>query len=132
MAFGFSTFALFLFLVSFPRAQSMAFDVTKYGVASNGDITQALTNAWKEACASTSPSKLFIPNGTYKLKQVDLRGPCKALIEVQVDGTIEAPADPTHLNGNAPWISFQYINFFTLSGLGTFDGLGEASWKENN
>ena len=74
----------------------------------------------------------MIPNGTYKLKQVDLRGPCKAPIEVQVDGTIEAPADPTQLDGNAQWVRFEYLNLFTLSGTGTFDGLGEAAWKQND
>lgn len=63
---------------------------------------------------------------------MDLNGPCKALIEVQVDGKIEAPADPTQLNGKDQWVRFGYINFFTLSGAGTFDGLGEAAWKQND
>ncbi|KAJ1433222.1 Pectin lyase fold/virulence factor [Sesbania bispinosa] len=113
-----STFALLILLVSSAKAQSRVVD--------------ALTIAWKEACTSTSPSKVFIPNGTYKLRQVDLNGPCKAPIEVQVDGKIEAPADPTQLNGKDQWVRFGYINFFTLSGAGTFDGLGEASWKQND
>jgi len=73
----------------------------------------------------------LIPKGTYKLKQVNLRGPCNAPIEVQVDGTIEAPADPTQLDGKYQWIIFGYLGFFTLSGVGTFDGLGEVAWKQN-
>ncbi|KAJ1433219.1 Pectin lyase fold/virulence factor [Sesbania bispinosa] len=79
-----STFALVILLVSSAKVQSRVVDVTKYGATSKGDITQALTIAWKEACTSTSPSKVFIPNGTYKLRQVNLNGPCKAPIEVQV------------------------------------------------
>jgi len=58
----------------------------------------------------------LIPKGTYKLKQVNLRGPCNAPIEVQVDGTIEAPADPTQLDGKYLWIIFRYLDFFTLLG----------------
>ena len=76
-------------------------------------------------------SKILIPKGTYKLKQVNLRGPCNAPIEVQVDGIIEAPADPTQLDGKYQWIIFGYLGFFTLSGVGTFDGLGEVAWKQN-
>lgn len=74
----------------------------------------------------------MIPNGKYKLEQVDLRGPCKAPMEVQVDGTIEAPIDPAQLDGNYQWVRFGYLNFFTLSGVGTFDGQGEAAWKQND
>ncbi|KAF7800774.1 polygalacturonase-like [Senna tora] len=45
--------------------------------------SSALKNAWKDACASTNAAKILIPTGTYKIGQVDLRGPFKALIEVQ-------------------------------------------------
>ncbi|XP_057437672.1 polygalacturonase-like [Lotus japonicus] len=53
-------------------------------------------------------------------------------MEVQVDGTIEAPIDPAQLDGNYQWVRFGYLNFFTLSGVGTFDGQGEAAWKQND
>jgi len=91
-----------------------------------------LTNAWKDACASTTSNKIVVPNGTYKLGQVELRGPCKGPIEVQVDGTIRAPADPSQLKGEDQWVRFTYINFFTLSGRGTFDGQGARAWKGND
>ena len=55
-----------------------------------------------------------------------------APIEVQVDGTIQAPQDPNQLNGDAQWIKFTYINFLTLSGAGTFDGQGAIAWSQNN
>ncbi|RDX86330.1 hypothetical protein CR513_32350, partial [Mucuna pruriens] len=128
-----TTFTLLLLLASSVRAQiSGVFDITKYGAAPNGDITQALTNAWHDACASITRSKIVIPGGTYNLKQIELKGPCMAPIEVQVDATIQAPQDPSQLNGNAQWIKFTYINFFTLSGGGTFDGQGAIAWNQNN
>ncbi|CAL0322985.1 unnamed protein product [Lupinus luteus] len=125
-------FILFLFLASYVRAQTKVFDVTKYGARPNADITKALTNAWKDACGSTPPSKVVVPKGTYMLNQLDLKGPCKAPISVQVDGKILAPKDPKLLNGVDQWVKFGYINFFTLSGGGTFDGQGEMAWKHND
>jgi len=91
-----------------------------------------LTNAWSDACASTTPSKVVIARGIYNLKQIEFKGPCMAPIEVQVDGTIKAPQDPNQLNGDAQWIKFTYINFLTLSGAGTFDGQGANAWTQNN
>lgn len=93
---------------------------------------KALANAWKDACASITPSIVVVPGGIYKLNQIEFKGPCHAPIEVQVDGTIQAPQDPSHFNGNAQWIKFSYINFFTLSGKGTFDGQGSVAWNQNN
>ncbi|KAE9599561.1 hypothetical protein Lal_00002612 [Lupinus albus] len=127
-----TTFTLFLFLASYVSAQTNGFDVTKYGALPNRDITKALTNAWKDACGSTTPSKVVVPKGTYMLKQIDLKGPCKAPINVQVDGKILAPKNPKLLNGVDQWVKFGYINFFTLSGRGTFDGQGETAWKHND
>jgi len=39
------------------------------------------------------------------------------------------PQDPSHLNGDAQWVKFTYVNFFTLSGRGTFDGQGAIAWS---
>ncbi|KAF7807614.1 polygalacturonase-like [Senna tora] len=127
-----TNFSLFLLLASYAEAKHVIFDIRKYGASPNRDMTRALKNAWKDACASTNAAKILIPTGTYKLGQVDLRGPCKAPIEVQVDGIILAPANPNKLNGNAQWVKFGYINFFTLSGGGTFDGQGQSAWKQND
>uniref|UniRef100_A0A6N2MHS7 Pectate lyase superfamily protein domain-containing protein n=1 Tax=Salix viminalis TaxID=40686 RepID=A0A6N2MHS7_SALVM len=81
------------------------FDVTKYG--GKEDITEALNNAWKDACASTNPSKVLIPSGTYSLRQVTLAGPCKAAIELQVDGILKAPVDPNQFSGGN-WVDFSH------------------------
>jgi hypothetical protein len=52
-----------------------------------------LSNAWKDACAAIGSSKVVVPVGTYKLGLVSLKGPCKGPIEVQVEGTLQAPVD---------------------------------------
>ncbi|XP_027368432.1 polygalacturonase-like [Abrus precatorius] len=127
-----STLALLLLLASCVRAQSGLFDIRKYGATHNGDITNALKKAWEGACASTTLSKVVVPKGTYKLREMEFNGPCKAPIEVQVHGIIQAPKNPYHLNGEDHWVSFGYINFLTLSGMGTFDGQGEMAWKQND
>ena len=95
-------------------------------------VLKAFSSAWKEACASTTAAKIVIPSGTYKMNAVDVRGPCKAPIEIQVDGTIQAPANPSDMKGADQWVKIQYVDFLTMSGSGTFDGQGEAAWKQND
>jgi len=91
-----------------------------------------MIKAWNDACASTNPSKIVIPQGTFLLKQTEFKGPCTAPIEVQVDGTIQAPQDPNQFDGEAQWIKFTYVNFLTISGGGTFDGQGAIAWNQND
>ncbi|KAM5580457.1 hypothetical protein ABKV19_009949 [Rosa sericea] len=107
------------------------FDVTnpKYGGKPGSDIAEALAKAWKDACASASPSKVIVPKGTFKVKEASFKGPCKAPIEVQVQGTLQAPEDASQLSKQDTWIEFLYLNDFTLSGGGTFDGQGQKTWK---
>ncbi|XP_058748339.1 polygalacturonase-like [Vicia villosa] len=122
---------LILSLASYVTSQPGVFNIRTYGIP-NGDITNALKSAWKEACASRIPSKVVVPASWYKLQQIDLEGPCNAPIEVQVHGMILSPKNPYNLNGQDQWVRFKYINFLTLSGKGTFDGQGEMAWKKNN
>ncbi|XP_020236796.1 polygalacturonase [Cajanus cajan] len=124
--------ALLLLLASNVRAQTGLFDIRKYGATPNGDITKALQSAWKDACASMTPSKILVPSGKYKLNQIDFNGPCMAPIEIRVNGILIAPKNPFHLNGQDQWIRFGYINFLTLSGKGTFHGRGKMAWEQNN
>ncbi|XP_031283013.1 exopolygalacturonase-like [Pistacia vera] len=121
------TFLLVLF-VSTGRAQSI-FDVTKDGAKANGpDINAALTSTWKKACASATPSKVLIPKGIFSLSPVTLEGPCKATIEVQVQGTLKALSGAGETTEDGGWVTFQRIQGFTLSGGGIFDGQGASSW----
>lgn len=88
-------------------------------------------DAFKEACASTSPSKVLIPKGTFPMNQVKIEGPCKAPLEFQVEGTLQASPDPKSLP-EGEWFTANYIDFFTLSGPGIFDGQGKAAWAQND
>ncbi|CAN4084592.1 unnamed protein product [Withania somnifera] len=81
-------FILMLFLTRLGEAQQQVFDVTKFGATTNGDISKVLMDAFKEACAATSPSTIVIPKGTYPMNQVKLQGPCKAPLELQVQATL--------------------------------------------
>lgn len=95
-------------------------------------IYQALLSAWKEACNSTTPATVVIPKGTFMLKEITLAGPCKAPIELHVDGTVKAPTDPSQITKESEWVNIRYIDQFTLSGSGTFDGQGSQSWTQND
>ncbi|PPR93687.1 hypothetical protein GOBAR_AA26983 [Gossypium barbadense] len=104
--------------------------VTKFGAKADEktDLSKPLLDAWKEACASTSPSKIVIPKRIYFVSTATLDGPCKAPIELQVQGTVKAPADPGAFK-EPKWISFNRIENFKLSGGGVFDGQGTTAYK---
>lgn len=92
-----------------------------------------MSDAWAQACAATNPSAVVIPAGTYSMNVLELKGPCKAPIEVKVDGILKAPADPAQMPQGKQWITVGYVDHFTLSGSGTLDGQGGASaWKKND
>ncbi|WRX10188.1 Glycoside hydrolase [Theobroma cacao] len=125
---------LLLFSTSIPKAQSTVVDVVaKYGAKADEktDLSTPLLHAWKEACASTTPSKIVIPKGTYRLSRATLDGPCKSAIELQVSGTIKAPADPSAFK-DPNWVVFNHVDHLTISGGGVFDGQGAAVWGKNN
>ncbi|KAK3184485.1 hypothetical protein Dsin_031771 [Dipteronia sinensis] len=117
--------AVFLMLMFVSISEALVADVSKYGAKQNADIAQALTKAFKEACASTTQSKVVIPKGTYKLSTVKLEGPCKAPIEIQVQATLIASTEKTT---ETSWVAFNYIDHLTVSGGGVFDGQGPKVW----
>ncbi|KAH7533450.1 hypothetical protein FEM48_Zijuj04G0131800 [Ziziphus jujuba var. spinosa] len=119
---------LFFLLLASTISQATVFDVKTYGAKPNGDITQALAKAWKDACAAQSPSKLVIPSGTYNLIEAKLQGPCKAPIEVQIQGTLRAPAVVTKASDS--WVTIERLDRFTLNG-GIFDGQGKNSYGKH-
>ncbi|KAJ1415575.1 Pectin lyase fold/virulence factor [Sesbania bispinosa] len=121
-----------LFMLLFGTTQSIVLDIKSFGGAPNTDITQAFLNAWTKACESTTTSKILISSGTYKMNAVHVKGPCKAPIEVHVEGIIQAPANPDALKGAYEWVKFEYVDYFTLTGKGIFDGQGAVSWKQND
>ncbi|KAF3976101.1 hypothetical protein ACB098_06G084900 [Castanea mollissima] len=127
--FSIATVSLLLLLAS-TNAENV-FDVKSYGAQPNGDITQALTQAWKAACAIAG-SKVVISTGSYKLGLVTLLGPCKGAIEFNLQGTLQAPSDVESFKGKDGWVVFENIDSLTVSGGGVFDGKGQMAWQKNN
>ncbi|KAL0289652.1 UNVERIFIED_CONTAM: Polygalacturonase [Sesamum calycinum] len=69
---------------------------------------------------------------TWSLSQVKLIGN-KAPLELQVQGTVQANPKTGQLpNKDGEWITINYVNYFTLSGGGVFDGQGQEAWKQND
>ncbi|GAB4837461.1 hypothetical protein Ancab_002321 [Ancistrocladus abbreviatus] len=111
------------------------FDITKFGAKpGDADISSALLSAWKEACASTTPSKVVIPKGTFTMLSVKLLGPCKAPIRIEVAGTVLAPPDPAQYKDKDSLATIEGIDGLTIIGVdggGIFDGQGATAWKKN-
>ncbi|XP_043808319.1 polygalacturonase-like [Manihot esculenta] len=112
-------------------AQPNTFDVTKYGAKEGSDITKALLSAWKGACGAAGSGKVVIPKGKYSLGVVDLLGPCKGAMHLQVEGTLVAPAKASQHRKNS-WVTLRYLDRLTVSGGGAFDGQGEIAWQRES
>uniref|UniRef100_A0A2C9U4T5 Pectate lyase superfamily protein domain-containing protein n=1 Tax=Manihot esculenta TaxID=3983 RepID=A0A2C9U4T5_MANES len=112
-------------------AQPNTFDVTKYGAKEGSDITKALLSAWKGACGAAGSGEVVIPKGKYSLGVVDLLGPCKGAMHLQVEGTLVAPAKASQHRKNR-WVTLRYLDRLTVSGGGAFDGQGEIAWQRKS
>uniref|UniRef100_A0A7N0TVW3 Polygalacturonase n=1 Tax=Kalanchoe fedtschenkoi TaxID=63787 RepID=A0A7N0TVW3_KALFE len=106
------------------------YDVVSYGAnpGSTVDSTAAFLTAWNLACASSDPSTLYVPTGTFLLKSLKFRGPClNSALTVQIDGTLVAPSDYNVIGTNNNWIIFQHVDGVTVNG-GILDGQGSGLW----
>lgn len=74
----------------------------------------------------------MIPKALFGLERVILYGPCKAPIEIRIEGTLKGPSAPKQFLGLDNWINFGYMDGFTLSGNGTIDGQGASAWPYND
>ncbi|GMN27831.1 hypothetical protein TIFTF001_001810, partial [Ficus carica] len=116
---------LVLLVLFASHAHAQVFDVTANGAKPGADSTQALLATWKLACASATQSKVVVPKGVFKISQATLAGPCKAPIEFNLQGTLQAPqVGASGFKSGDTWISFDHVNFLTVSGTGVFDGQG--------
>ncbi|KAF7154022.1 hypothetical protein RHSIM_Rhsim01G0287100 [Rhododendron simsii] len=108
------------------------FDVTKYGATGDGESenAQAFIQAWNAACQSNGAAKVVIPPGTYLSGEVFFVGPCNCPkpIIVEVQGTVLAQTDLSEYP-NGQWFSVADVDGLVVTGAGTFDGQGEASWQ---
>ncbi|XP_043813405.1 exopolygalacturonase-like [Manihot esculenta] len=121
---------------TFPNTEPVVFDITKFGAAPDGkaDASQAIADAWKEACAAAGSSKILIPAGTFLAGIVNVTGPCKGAIEVEVQGTVQAPPELTG-DGLVRDITSLNSKYFHVNVLGcddfTFEGF-KVSTPENS
>ncbi|MQM05908.1 hypothetical protein Taro_038724 [Colocasia esculenta] len=94
---------------------------------------QAFLCAWRAACASKAGSRMVIPEGRFLVNPLAFTGPCNGSVEIQVLGTVLAPADlGVFPAGKAEWIAFNYIESLVIRGGGTFDGQGASAWPDND
>ncbi|CAN1265419.1 PG1 [Linum perenne] len=98
----------------------------KYGAVAGGDVSQkqAMLKAWTEACASASPSKVVVPPGDYTAGVTKFVGPCKAPIQLEINGIIKAPPS---IPGDC-WFSIEDVTGLRVIGTGTLDGQGAQCW----
>ncbi|TXG71856.1 hypothetical protein EZV62_000435 [Acer yangbiense] len=133
MAKLFSYIFLLMIVVLLYQSSSSAlttYNVLSFGARGNGvtDSTQAFISAWSAACASTGPTRIYVPKGRYFLGSVAFNGDCKSSeITLQIDGTLIAPADYHVLGQFKNWVSFDRVNRVSIIG-GAFDAKGSALW----
>ncbi|CAN0927148.1 unnamed protein product [Linum grandiflorum] len=124
--------ALFSLLSSSPAsaAGKPQFNVVQFGAKPDGktDSTKAFMAAWKQACASTKPVRMYVPKGRFLTRSLEFKGPCKNnAIFIRIDGTLVAPSDIWAIGNNPNWLGFQYVDGVTISG-GVLDGRGAGLW----
>ncbi|KDP29565.1 hypothetical protein JCGZ_19278 [Jatropha curcas] len=112
-------------------APATAYNVRSYGARPDGstDSSKAFLAAWEQACKSTVPAALYVPQGKYSLGKVTFQGPCKNRdIAVTIDGTLLAPSDYNDIGHQKNWILFENVEGVTVSG-GILDGQGSGLWS---
>ncbi|XP_019197952.1 PREDICTED: exopolygalacturonase clone GBGE184-like [Ipomoea nil] len=90
-----------------------------------------MIRAWNKACKSPGPSaKLLIPRGKFMTGEVIFQGPCTAnkRVTVEIQGTLIADTDLSVYTSDY-WISFEHVDNVVVTGGGTINGRGEATWK---
>ncbi|XP_059286867.1 polygalacturonase-like [Lycium ferocissimum] len=125
-------FPLFLiFLFNLSLAANTIYNVQNYGAKSNGktDSSNAFLSAWSAACASTSAATIYVPRGSYLIRNAYFRGEtCKSnAITIRIDGTLLAPSDYNVIGKSGNWIKFEKVTGVSIYG-GTFDGQGAGLW----
>lgn len=113
-----------------PSNAAYKVNVVQFGAKPDGqtDSTQPFLKAWAAICSSAQASTMYVPRGSFLVKAVVFRGPCKNKITVQIDGTIVAPGDYRGLGNSGNWILFIKVNRVSVVG-GTLDARGDAFWN---
>ncbi|XP_060196170.1 polygalacturonase QRT2-like isoform X1 [Lycium barbarum] len=115
-----------------------SFNVLDYGAAADGitDDSQALLNAWNDACSSSagSPEVIIPQNMIFFLSPVTLRGPCNSEnIYFVISGRLVASSTPSIWTGQDPsqWLAFRNVSGLIVDGSGAIDGQGQGWWDQS-
>ncbi|TKY73013.1 Polygalacturonase protein [Spatholobus suberectus] len=126
---------ILLFLATFSffvitNSNASLINVVSFGAKPNDkfDSTTPFLKAWSSACGSKESTTIYVPKGSFLLKQVTFGGPCMNKIKFQIDGTIVAPSDYRSLGNSGYWILFRKLNGISIYG-GTLDGRGDGYWS---
>ncbi|CAN4101917.1 unnamed protein product [Withania somnifera] len=107
------------------------FDVTKYGARpSPADSTRGFMMAWRSACQSSGPARVVVPPGTFTTGETILQGPCTSPkpIIIEIKGTLLSNTDMS-LYSRIAWIQIEHVDGVVVTGGGTLNGQGNASWQ---
>ncbi|KAL6888844.1 hypothetical protein ACP4OV_009870 [Aristida adscensionis] len=106
-------------------------DITKLGAKGDGktDSTQAIMQAWKNACGATGTQKIIIPPGDFLTGALELSGPCTASVILRLDGNLLGTGDLKAYKRN--WIEVMHVEHFGINGRGILDGQGPLVWQQN-
>ncbi|CAL0313614.1 unnamed protein product [Lupinus luteus] len=122
-------------LLNSTTAESATYNVVNFGAKSNGqkDSTNAFLSVWSKACASATPSMIYVPQGRFIIGNVaTFRGPCTSkAISIKIDGTLVAPSDYHAVGNTGYWLHFDRVIGVSISG-GVLDGKGTALWGCKN
>ncbi|GAA0161632.1 hypothetical protein LIER_39265 [Lithospermum erythrorhizon] len=114
------------------NALAQVLDITEHGAVANGetDCSNALLAAFKEACASPTPSTILIPKGDFYVSQVILNGPCKSTIGIDLQGNLVAPTNPTNPDPKTDWFNIRKVDGLNVFGGGSMNGQGKTAWDK--
>ncbi|KAG6406134.1 hypothetical protein SASPL_133732 [Salvia splendens] len=85
------------------------YNVVDLGAKGDGktDSTSTVAKAWRQACASTKPSTIYIPHARFFLRNLHFNGPCNnRAITIAIAGTLLAPPDLSAAN----WLLFDGVS----------------------
>ncbi|KAL5997935.1 hypothetical protein ACLOJK_008869 [Asimina triloba] len=117
-------------LASAQGRQSNYYNVVDLGAKADGrtDSTKAFLHAWAKACASSHPSTIHVPPGSYLLSQIVFAGPCRNhAISIQLEGRLVPPSNYATVSTSSHWLLFHTVRGVSIYG-GTLDGRGSGLW----
>ncbi|KAL6192951.1 hypothetical protein ACLB2K_034036 [Fragaria x ananassa] len=96
------------------------------------DNSEVLSEVWNQSChQNTGGGVILFPQGTFMVAPVILQRHCKGPMELQVQGTLQAPVDVQSSVGVDHWITFRYVGHFVIHGGGLLDGQGASAWGKS-